>query len=100
MLLEAVLLLFVEGALRFVALLLLLDEELRFTELLLLLVVLPLEAVDFLVVDCLCAELFLTDPERLDTDVLDLDFETVPLLDEPTLLELPERLMSLDAFPF
>jgi hypothetical protein len=97
--LETVLLLLFEGALRFTALLLLFDEELRFTELLLLLVVLPLEDVDFLVVVCLFTELFLVFPKRFDTELLPLDFVTEPLLEDPTLLELPDRLMSLDAFP-
>jgi len=87
LLLEAVLLLLFEGALRFTALLLLFDEELRFTELLLLLVVLPLEAVDFLVEVCLFTELFLLFPERFDTERLPFDFAIEPLLEDPTLLE-------------
>lgn len=97
LLLDAVLLLFVEGALRFVALLLLLDEELRFTELFLLLVVLTLELVDFRVVVCLFKEPFLLLEERFVTVLFDL--EILPLFDDPTLFELLERLMSLDAFP-
>jgi hypothetical protein len=110
LLLLAVRLLLFEGVLRFTALLflfeeellliellLLFDEELRFTELFLLLDEATLELEDFRVVDCLFTEPLLLLEERLVTVLFDL--EMLPLLDDPTLFELPERLMSLDAFP-
>jgi len=112
LLLLAVRLLLFEGVLRFTALLflfeeellltellLLFDEELRFTELFLLLDDATLELVDLRVVVCLFNEpLRLLVVVRFVT-VFDLDLETFPLLDDPTLFELPERLMSLDAVP-
>lgn len=112
LLLLAVRFLLFEGALRFTALLflfdeallfaellLLFDEELRFTVLFLLLDEATLELVDLRVVVCLFTEPFRLLVVVRFVTVFDLDLETFPLLDDPTLLELPERLMSLDAVP-
>lgn len=96
LLLLAVLLLLLEEVLRFTVLFLFFGEVLRFTVFPLLLEEDTLELVDLRVVVCLFTEPLLLLEERLVTVLVDLDLETVPLLDDPTLLE---RLISFEVFP-